>query len=88
MVVPSSRCAARLRSRAAERSEESSEQQKQHLSISTREMASSMDSATFFAKGTSDQYKFVLNFYTDAVRMKAELKKAKKPEELIKLDLW
>lgn len=51
-------------------------------------MASSMDSATFFAKGTSDQYKFVLNFYTDAVRMKAELKKAKKPEELIKLDLW
>jgi hypothetical protein len=51
-------------------------------------MASSMDTATFFSKGTSEQYKFVLNFYTDAVRMKAELKKSKKPEDLVKLDKW
>ncbi|XP_065338455.1 uncharacterized protein Amun isoform X1 [Cloeon dipterum] len=51
-------------------------------------MASSMDTATFFSKGTSEQYKFVLSLYTDAVRLKAELKKVKKPEELIKLDKW
>jgi hypothetical protein len=78
-------CAAELQSVAKSAAKQ---KQKQHLSISTREMASSMDTATFFSKGTSEQYKFVLNFYTDAVRMKAELKKSKKPEDLVKLDKW
>ncbi|XP_059476860.1 uncharacterized protein LOC132197534 isoform X2 [Neocloeon triangulifer] len=51
-------------------------------------MASSMDTATFFSKGTPEQYKFVLSMYTDALRLKCELKKVKKPEELMRLDKW
>lgn len=50
-------------------------------------MASVKDPATFFAKGTSNQFEHVLKLYPEALRLKAD-RKTKKPEELIKLDNW
>lgn len=50
-------------------------------------MASAKDTATFFTHGTCQQYEQVLGLYQQALRLKAE-RKAKKPEELIKLDNW
>lgn len=50
-------------------------------------MASVKDTATFFAKGTSNQFEHVLKLYPEALRLKAD-RKTKKPEELIKLDNW
>ncbi|GLH10642.1 hypothetical protein R5R35_009105 [Gryllus longicercus] len=50
-------------------------------------MASVKDTATFFAKGTSNQFEHVLKLYPQALRLRAD-KKTKKPEELIKLDNW
>jgi hypothetical protein len=46
-----------------------------------------MDTATFFSKGTHEQFEFVLSLYTEAVKLKAE-RKHKRPEELIRLDAW
>ena len=46
----------------------------------------SMDTKTFFEKGTPAQFEYVLSIYDDALRLKAEQKK--KPEELLKLDKW
>lgn len=45
------------------------------------------DTATFFSQGTSTQFEQVLALYPQAIRMKAEIR-AKKAEELIKLDNW
>ncbi|XP_067005442.1 uncharacterized protein Amun [Anabrus simplex] len=50
-------------------------------------MASVKDTATFFAKGTSNQFEHVLKLYPQALKLKAD-SKTKKPEELIKLDNW
>lgn len=50
-------------------------------------MASAKDTATFFTHGTCQQYEQVLGLYQQALRLKAD-RKAKKPEELIKLDNW
>lgn len=50
-------------------------------------MASAKDTATFFSHGTCQQYEQVLKLYPQALRLKAD-RKAKKPEELIKLDNW
>lgn len=50
-------------------------------------MASAKDTATFFTHGTCQQYEQVLKLYPQALRLKAD-RKAKKPEELIKLDNW
>lgn len=50
-------------------------------------MASVKDTATFFAKGTSNQFEYVLKLYPEALKLKAD-RKTKKPEELIKLDNW
>ncbi|XP_026282296.1 uncharacterized protein LOC113209134 [Frankliniella occidentalis] len=50
-------------------------------------MASVRDTATFFTEGSSNQFDHVLSLYPEALRLKAETK-AKKPEELIKLDNW
>nr|CAH7730261.1 unnamed protein product [Callosobruchus chinensis] len=43
--------------------------------------------ATFFTHGTCQQFEQVLKLYPQALRLKAD-RKAKKPEELIKLDNW
>ncbi|CAH1986305.1 unnamed protein product [Acanthoscelides obtectus] len=43
--------------------------------------------ATFFTHGTCQQFEQVLKLYPQAIRLKAD-RKAKKPEELIKLDNW
>ncbi|XP_031778072.1 uncharacterized protein LOC100121118 [Nasonia vitripennis] len=51
-------------------------------------MASVRDTATFFAEGTASQFEHVLKLYPQALRLKAENHKSKKPEELIKLDNW
>ncbi|KAJ8664961.1 hypothetical protein QAD02_006623 [Eretmocerus hayati] len=51
-------------------------------------MASVKDTATFFAEGTHSQFEHVLKLYPQALRLKAENHKSKKPEELIKLDNW
>ncbi|XP_058794802.1 uncharacterized protein LOC131666291 [Phymastichus coffea] len=51
-------------------------------------MASVKDTATFFAEGTHTQFEHVLKLYPQALRIKAENHKSKKPEELIKLDNW
>ena len=51
-------------------------------------MASVKDTATFFAEGTATQFEHVLKLYPQALRLKAENHKSKKPEELIKLDNW
>ncbi|XP_047107288.1 uncharacterized protein LOC124776372 [Schistocerca piceifrons] len=50
-------------------------------------MASVKDTATFFAKGTSNQFAHVLKLYPEALKAKADSKN-KKPEEMIKLDNW
>lgn len=50
-------------------------------------MASAKDTATFFTHGTCQHYEQVLKLYPQALRLKAD-RKAKKPEELIKLDNW
>lgn len=50
-------------------------------------MASVKDTATFFTKGTSNQFEYVLKLYPEALKLKAD-RKTKKPEELIKLDNW
>ncbi|XP_060521379.1 uncharacterized protein LOC132699010 [Cylas formicarius] len=50
-------------------------------------MASVNDTATFFTHGTCAQYEQVLKLYPQALKLKAD-RKAKKPEELIKLDNW
>ncbi|KAG5880752.1 hypothetical protein JTB14_030577 [Gonioctena quinquepunctata] len=50
-------------------------------------MASAKDTATFFTHGTCQQFEQVLKLYPQALRLKAD-QKAKKPEELIKLDNW
>ncbi|KAJ8971267.1 hypothetical protein NQ314_000788 [Rhamnusium bicolor] len=50
-------------------------------------MASAKDTATFFTHGTCQQYEQVLKLYPQALRLKAD-RRAKKPEELIKLDNW
>ncbi|XP_076275068.1 protein amun isoform X1 [Rhynchophorus ferrugineus] len=50
-------------------------------------MAAPKATAKFFTHGTSDQYEQVLKLYPQALRLKAD-NKAKKPEELIKLDNW
>ncbi|KAK4874615.1 hypothetical protein RN001_013975 [Aquatica leii] len=51
-------------------------------------MASAKDTATFFQHGTSSQFEQVLKLYPQALKLKAEQKTNKKPEELIKLDNW
>lgn len=51
-------------------------------------MSSVRDTATFFAEGTASQFEHVLKLYPQALRLKAESHKSKKPEELIKLDNW
>ncbi|RZC41976.1 uncharacterized protein BDFB_005535 [Asbolus verrucosus] len=50
-------------------------------------MASAKDTATFFTHGTHTQYEQVLKLYPTALKLKAE-RRAKKPEELVKLDNW
>ncbi|CAH1284204.1 unnamed protein product [Diabrotica balteata] len=50
-------------------------------------MASAKDTATFFTHGTCQHFEQVLKLYPQALRLKAD-RKAKKPEELIKLDNW
>lgn len=50
-------------------------------------MASANGTAAFFTHGTCAQYEQVLKLYPQALRLKAD-QKAKKPEELIKLDNW
>lgn len=50
-------------------------------------MATSKATAKFFTHGTCDQYEQVLKLYPQALKLKAD-NKAKKPEELIKLDNW
>lgn len=50
-------------------------------------MASAKDTATFFTHGTCTQFEQVLKLYPQALKLKAE-RRAKKPEELIKLDNW
>lgn len=50
-------------------------------------MASVKDTAYFFAHGNSKQFEYVLDLYTQALKLKAE-KKNKKPEDLIRLDDW
>jgi len=50
-------------------------------------MATAKATAKFFTYGTCEQYEQVLKLYPQAIRLKAD-NKAKKPEELIKLDNW
>ncbi|XP_008197131.1 uncharacterized protein Amun isoform X1 [Tribolium castaneum] len=50
-------------------------------------MASAKDTATFFTHGTHTQFEQVLKLYPTALKLKAE-RRAKKPEELLKLDNW
>jgi hypothetical protein len=50
-------------------------------------MASAKDTATFFTHGTHTQYEQVLKLYPTALKLKSE-RRAKKPEELVKLDNW
>lgn len=50
-------------------------------------MASAKGTATFFTDGTCQQFEQVLKLYPQALRLKAD-RRAKKPEELIKLDNW
>ncbi|XP_066140598.1 uncharacterized protein Amun [Euwallacea fornicatus] len=50
-------------------------------------MATAKATAKFFTHGTCEQYEQVLKLYPQALRLKAD-NKAKKPEELIKLDNW
>ncbi|XP_019760956.1 uncharacterized protein LOC109538250 [Dendroctonus ponderosae] len=50
-------------------------------------MATAKATAKFFTHGTCEQYEQVLKLYPQAIRLKAD-NKAKKPEELIKLDNW
>ncbi|XP_050298243.1 uncharacterized protein LOC126737395 [Anthonomus grandis grandis] len=50
-------------------------------------MATAQATAKFFTHGTCEQYEQVLKLYPQALRLKAD-NKAKKPEELIKLDNW
>ncbi|GAB6020376.1 hypothetical protein CHUAL_003085 [Chamberlinius hualienensis] len=45
------------------------------------------DTRTFFAKGTPNEWEYILTKYKDALRLKAQ-QKNKKPEELLKLDSW
>lgn len=50
-------------------------------------MASAKDTATFFLHGTCAHFEQVLKLYPQALKLKADAK-AKKAEELIKLDNW
>lgn len=50
-------------------------------------MASAKDTATFFTHGTHTEYEQVLKLYPTALKLKAD-RRAKKPEELVKLDNW
>lgn len=50
-------------------------------------MATAKATAKFFTNGTCEQYEQVLKLYPEALKLKAD-NKAKKPEELIKLDNW
>ncbi|XP_030758679.1 uncharacterized protein LOC115884285 isoform X2 [Sitophilus oryzae] len=50
-------------------------------------MATVKATAKFFTHGTCEQYEQVLKLYPQALKLKAD-NKAKKPEELIKLDNW
>jgi len=50
-------------------------------------MSSTSATAHFFTNGNSKQFEYVLKLYPQVLRLKAEIK-AKKPEELIKLDDW
>ncbi|CAG9767414.1 unnamed protein product [Ceutorhynchus assimilis] len=50
-------------------------------------MANAKATAKFFTHGTCEQYEQVLKLYPQALKLKAD-NKAKKPEELIKLDNW
>lgn len=61
--------------------------QSSHFSSRTTNMATSKATAKFFTHGTCDQYEQVLKLYPQALKLKAD-NKAKKPEELIKLDNW
>ncbi|KAL3274411.1 hypothetical protein HHI36_015803 [Cryptolaemus montrouzieri] len=50
-------------------------------------MASANGTASFFTHGTCTQYEQVLKLYPQALKLKAD-RRAKRPEELIKLDNW
>uniref|UniRef100_A0A182QTN8 Uncharacterized protein n=1 Tax=Anopheles farauti TaxID=69004 RepID=A0A182QTN8_9DIPT len=50
-------------------------------------MTSAKDTASFFSRGTSAQFEYVLALYPQVLKLKAE-NKCKKPDELIRLDDW
>jgi len=50
-------------------------------------MTTGKDTASFFENGSTEQFEFCLKLYPQVLKLKAEAK-AKKPQELIRLDQW